>query len=116
MGPAFERAFRAQFPNDKFEYHAFNAGFTLEAVMVAADAFKRANSAAPQALAEALRATNIAEHLMIGGPIKFDDKGQNTAVGSAAIQNRNLTPTVVLPADAATMPPVFPVPGWQQRS
>jgi branched-chain amino acid transport system substrate-binding protein len=115
MGPAFERAFRAQFPNDKFEYHAFNAGFTLEAIMVAADAFKRANSAAPQALAEALRATNITEHLMIGGPIKFDDKGQNTAVGSAAIQNRNQLPAVVLPADAATMPPVFPAPGWQQR-
>jgi branched-chain amino acid transport system substrate-binding protein len=116
MAPAFERAFRAQFPSDKFEYHAFNAGFTLEAIMVAADAFKRANSAQPQALAEALRATNIAEHLMIGGPIKFDEKGQNTAVGSAAIQNRNQSPVVVLPADAATQAPVFPVPGWQQRS
>jgi branched-chain amino acid transport system substrate-binding protein len=115
LGPAFERAFRAAFPADKFEFHAFNAGFTLEAIMVAADAFKRAGSTQPQALATALRATDIAEHLMIGGPIRFDDKGQNNNVGSAAIQNRNLLPAVVLPADAATMPPVFPVPGWQQR-
>ncbi len=34
---------------------------------------------------------------MIGGPIKFDDKGQNNNIGSAVMQNRNRTPTVVLP-------------------
>ena len=115
LAQRFERAFRAQFPNDKFEFHAFNAGFTLEAIMVAADAFKRAGSAAPQAMVQALRATDLAEHIMVGGPIKFDEKGQNNNIGSAAVQNRNLNPTVVLPAEAATMPPVFPVPGWQQR-
>ncbi|MBL8836083.1 MAG: ABC transporter substrate-binding protein [Alphaproteobacteria bacterium] len=115
MAQPFERAFRAQFPNDKFEFHAFNAGFTLEAILIAADAFKRAGSAAPQAMVQALRATDMADHIMVGGPIKFDEKGQNNNIGSACVQNRNLNPTVVLPSEAATMPPVFPMPGWQQR-
>jgi branched-chain amino acid transport system substrate-binding protein len=53
---------------------------------------------------------------MIGPPIKFDDKGQNVGIPSAAVQSRNRTPTVVLPATAATMTPVLPMPGWQGRS
>jgi branched-chain amino acid transport system substrate-binding protein len=32
------------------------------------------------------------------------------------VQNRNRTPTVVLPTDVATMAPVFPMPPWQGRS
>ena len=32
-------------------------------------------------LMEAIRTTDIAEHVMIGGPIKFDDKGQNNNIG-----------------------------------
>jgi branched-chain amino acid transport system substrate-binding protein len=31
------------------------------------------------------------------------------------LQNRNQTPTVVLPKDAAEMTPVFPMPSWNQR-
>ena len=64
---------------------------------------------------KAIRATDIAEHVMIGPPIKFDEKGQNVGIPSAAVQNRNRTPTVVLPAAAATMTPVLPMPGWQGR-
>jgi branched-chain amino acid transport system substrate-binding protein len=51
----------------------------------------------------------------VGGPIEFDAKGQCNTIGSVALQNRNLTPTVVLPKDVAQMQPVFPVPGWSQR-
>ena len=57
---------------------------------------------------QAIRATNIADHVMIGPPIRFDEKGQNLGIPSAAVQNRNRTPTVVLPADVATMTPVLP--------
>jgi branched-chain amino acid transport system substrate-binding protein len=53
---------------------------------------------------------------MIGGPIKFDDKGQNVGIPSAVMQNRNRTPAVVLPASVATMAPVFPMPPWQGRT
>jgi branched-chain amino acid transport system substrate-binding protein len=64
----------------------------------------------------AIRATNIAEHVMIGGPIRFDEKGQNPNIGSASVQNLRRTPTVVLPRDAASAEPVLPMPSWQGRS
>ena len=109
-------AFKKQFPSDPFEAHAFNVGFTYEALLVAAMAYKRAGSADPKALLAALRQTDIAEHMMIGGPIGFDEKGQNNRIASAAVQNRERRPTVVLPKAAAEQAPVFPMPGWAQRS
>jgi branched-chain amino acid transport system substrate-binding protein len=111
-----EAAFKKSFPNDRFEGYAFNVGFTFEALLVAADAFKRAGTADPQALLAALRRTDLEERMMIGGPIRFDVKGQNNGIGAGAIQNRNLTPVVVLPKDVAQMEPIFPMPGWTKRS
>lgn len=113
MSHALLSAFSKAYPDALFE---MNVGFTFEAVLIAADAAKRAGSNAPQAVLAALPATNIAEHVMIGGPIAFDAKGQNNNIRSAAIQNRNSRPVVVLPAELADMPPVFPAPGWQQRA
>ena len=78
--------------------------------------FKRAGSTNGPVLMKAIRATDIAEHVMIGPPIRFDEKGQNVSIPSAAVQNRNRTPTVVLPAAVATMAPVMPMPGWQGRT
>lgn len=108
-------AFARQFPKEQLQFHALNVGFTFEAVLVAADAFKRAGSTDGATLAEAIRKTDIADRMMIGGPIRFDAKGQNTQIASASIQNRNGQPVVVLPKAAAQMAPVFPVPGWQAR-
>jgi branched-chain amino acid transport system substrate-binding protein len=105
-------AFAKQFPDALFE---MNVGFTFEAILIAADAAKRVGATASKALLEALPATNLAEHVMIGGPIAFDSKGQNNNIHSAAIQNRGSKPVVVLPADNAESTPVLPVPGWQNR-
>jgi len=116
MAHQVEAAFKAQFPNDRFEGYAFNVGFTFEAILIAADAFKRAGSADPAALLAALRTTHIEKHMMVGAPISFDAKGQNNGVGSAAVQNRDQKPVVILPASAAEAKPVFPVPGWSKRS
>jgi branched-chain amino acid transport system substrate-binding protein len=116
MSQALEAAYKPAHPNFRFAVECFNAGFTFEALLVAADGFKRAGSTNGPALMQAIRATNIASHVMIGPPIKFDDKGQNVGIPSAAVQSRNRTPTVVLPAAAATMTPVLPMPGWQGRS
>jgi branched-chain amino acid transport system substrate-binding protein len=104
--------FSKKFPDALFE---MNIGFTFEAIMIAADAAKRAGNTASKALLDALPATNIAEHVMIGGPIAFDAKGQNNNIHSAAVQNRNSKPVVVLPADNAEATPVLPAPGWQSR-
>jgi branched-chain amino acid transport system substrate-binding protein len=116
MTQALEREFARQFPQNRFAVDSFNVGFTFEAILIAADGFRRAQATAGPALMEAIRATNIAQHVMIGGPIRFDEKGQNPNIGSASVQNIRRTPTVVWPADVATSEPVLPMPGWQGRS
>jgi branched-chain amino acid transport system substrate-binding protein len=115
MSQALEAAFRPAHPNFRFPVECFNVGFTFEALLIAADGFKRAGTSNGPELMQAIRATDIASHVMIGPPIRFDEKGQNVGIPSAAVQSRNRTPTVVLPADAATMAPVLPMPGWQGR-
>jgi branched-chain amino acid transport system substrate-binding protein len=116
MSQALEAAFKAAHPNFRFAVDSFNAGFTFEALLVAAAAFKRAGTASGAPLMQAIRETDIADHVMIGPPIRFDEKGQNPGIPSACVQSRNRTPMVVLPADAATMTPVMPEPPWQGRS
>jgi branched-chain amino acid transport system substrate-binding protein len=115
MAQALEAAFKPANPNYRFAVECFNVGFTFEGLLIAADAHKRAGTANGPELMKAMRETNIAEHVMIGGPIKFDEKGQNVGIPSAVMQNRNRTPTVVLPAAVATTAPVFPMPPWQGR-
>ena len=78
-----------------------NIGFTFEALMVCADAHKRAGSTNGTALADAVRTTKIDKRVMVGGPIEFNTKGQCNTIASVCLQNRNQTPTVVLPKDAA---------------
>jgi branched-chain amino acid transport system substrate-binding protein len=109
-----EKAFLKQNPKDKLVFHGLNAGFTFEAILIAADAFKRARSTDPKTLADAIRQTNITDKMMLGGPIKFNAKGQVEGIGSACVQNLNMMPTVVLPQNAATAKPVFPVPGYKK--
>ena len=116
MTQALEAAFKPANPNYRFPVECFNVGFTFEALLVAAVAHKKAGTTDGTELMKAVRETNIAEHVMIGPAIKFDDKGQNVGIPSAAVQNRGKTPTVTLPAEVATMAPVLPVPGWQGRT
>jgi len=116
MAHALEAAFTPANPNFRFAVECFNVGFTFEALLVAAAAFKAAGTAHGPELMKAVRATDIADHIMIGPPIRFDDKGQNVGIPSAVVQNRGRTPTVTLPADVATAAPVLPMPGWQGRT
>src|SRR5262252_2470696 len=109
-----EKAFLKQNPKDRLEFHGLNAGFTFEAILIAADAYKRARSTDPKVLADAIRQTNITEKMSLGGPIKFNEKGQVEGIGSACVQNLNLLPTVVLPQAAATAKPIFPAPFFKK--
>jgi len=92
-----------------------NIVYTFEAMLIAADAYKRAGSADPQALAAALRETDIKDNVSIGPGISFDEKGQNAGLGDAGIQNRGGKPRVVLPVSSSEMEVVFPMPGWRDR-
>ena len=108
-----EKAFYKAYPEESFD---LNIGYSFEGVLIAADAYKRAGSTKPQALVEALKATNITKRVMIGGAIRFDEKGQNPNQYSAVVQNRNGKPTVVLPKENAELAPVFPMLGWGHRA
>jgi branched-chain amino acid transport system substrate-binding protein len=108
-----ERAFYQTYPNESFDLNAF---YSFEGMLICADAYKRAGSTKPEALAEALRATNLAQRVVIGGPIHFDAKGQNPDQVSAAVQNLDGRPAAVLPEANAEKKLVFPVPGWTQRA
>lgn len=93
-----------------------NTVYTFEAILICADAYKRANSTAPQALVEALRTTDIKDNASIGGGISFDAKGQNEKLGMAAVQNFQGEAKVVLPLASSERNVVFPVPGWHNRT
>jgi branched-chain amino acid transport system substrate-binding protein len=116
MSQALEAAFKPANPNYRYAVECFNVGFTFEALLIAANGFKAAGTSDGPEMMKAIRQTNIPDHVMIGPPITFDEKGQNVHVPSAGVQNRNRTPTVVLPASVATMAPVLPMPGWQGRT
>src|SRR6266513_1296688 len=109
-----DAAFRKANPKDNLVFHGLNVGFTFEAILIAADAYKRAKSTDAKTLADAIRQTNITDKMSLGGPIKFNEKGQVEGIGSACVQNRNLVPTVVLPANAASAKPIFPVPEYKK--
>jgi branched-chain amino acid transport system substrate-binding protein len=105
---AVDTAFKKQNPKDQLRFHALNVGYTFEAILIVADACKRAKSTNVQALTEAIRQTELKSRMMIGGPIKFNAKGQVEGNLSACIQNQGQKPVVVLPAAAAEAKPVFP--------
>ena len=109
-----EKAFLKQNPKDKLVFHALNVGFTFEAILVAADAYKRAGSTDAKTLADAIRQTNITSKMTLGDPIRFNAKGQVEGIGSACVQNLGGIPRVVLPASAAETKPVFPAPYFKR--
>ena len=98
---AFGAAFKKRFPKDEFAFHGINASYTFDAILIAADAFKRAKSTDRKALADAIRQTNIpaTDRVTFGGPIKFNAKGQVEGNRSVVIQNLHGKPTVVLPKE-----------------
>jgi branched-chain amino acid transport system substrate-binding protein len=109
---AFAATFKKRFPKDEFAFHGINASYSFDAVLIAADAFKRGKTTDRKALAEAIRQTNIpaTDRVTFGGPIKFNDKGQVEGNRSVVIQNLHGKPTVVLPSESAEAKLVFPMP------
>jgi branched-chain amino acid transport system substrate-binding protein len=89
--------------------------YTFEALLVAADAYKRAGSADPRALADAIRATDITDSVSIGPGIKFDAKGQNTSLKNAGIQNRGGKLVTVAPKAAANAKVEWPLKPYDKR-
>ena len=89
--------------------------FTFEALLVAADAYKRAGSTDPKALADAVRTTNITDNVSIGPGISFNAKGQNDKVKDGAIQNIGGKLVTLAPKEAANAKPEWPLPSYANR-
>jgi branched-chain amino acid transport system substrate-binding protein len=115
MTKSVAAAFKKRFPKDELAFHGTNVGYTFDAIMIAADACKRAKSTDPKALAEAIRQTNIPANnrMSLGGAIRFNAKGQVEGNLSAVIQNLKGKPTVTLPSEYAQAKVVFPTPGYK---
>ncbi|MGD9925148.1 MAG: ABC transporter substrate-binding protein [Pseudorhodoplanes sp.] len=93
-----------------------NHVYTFEALLVAADAYKRAASADPKALADAIRATNITDNVSPGPGIQFDAKGQNDKLRNSAIQNRGGKLVTVAPKGATDAKAEWPATPYNKRS
>ncbi len=113
LAKTLEAAFTKAYPTSNLNT---NQVFTFEALLVAADAFKRAGSTDPKALADALRKTNITDNVSVGPGIQFDAKGQNTKVKDSAIQNRGGKLVTIAPKEAANAKPVWPMKSYQSRT
>src|ERR1700680_745591 len=92
-----------------------NHVYTFEALLVAADAFKRARSTEPKALADRIRATNITNNASPGPGIQFDAKGQNDKLKDSAIQNRGGKLVTVAPKVAANAKVEWPLTPYDKR-
>jgi len=92
-----------------------NHVYTFEALLVAADAFKRAGSTDPKALADAIRATDIKDNVSPGPGIQFNAKGQNDKLKNSAVQNRGGRLVVVAPKEAANAKVELPMRPYNKR-
>jgi branched-chain amino acid transport system substrate-binding protein len=92
-----------------------NHVYTFEAMLVAADAYKRAGSTNPKALADAIRTTKLTNNVSPGPGIEFDEKGQNVGLKNSAVQNRAGKLLTVAPKTAANAKANWPMPGYDKR-
>jgi len=113
LSKQLEAAFEKAYPGLNFNT---NQVFTFEALLIAADAYKRAASTDPKALADAIRTTNITDNVSIGPGIQFDAKGQNDKLKNAAIQNRGGKLLTVAPKFASNGKAEIPMTPYDKRS
>ena len=92
-----------------------NHVYTFEALLVAADAYKRAGSADPKALADAIRKTDIKDNVSTGPGIQYNAKGQNDQLKISAIHNRGGKLPTVAPKTAANAKVEWPMKPFDKR-
>ncbi|NNG01005.1 MAG: ABC transporter substrate-binding protein [Desulfobacteraceae bacterium] len=98
-----------------------NSAYAYTGALVIADALERAGSTKTKDILKSLRETNYADHPVVGGAIKFNDKGDNTGALTALVQiqpDPDLLKRVriVLPKDFAQSENIiFPAPQLWER-
>ncbi len=87
---------------------------SYSATMVLRDALERAAGPDRTKIREALARTDLADHILPQGPIRFDKTGENVNAQPALLQNQGGKTVVVGPPAYAEAKPVFPVPRWSR--
>jgi branched-chain amino acid transport system substrate-binding protein len=88
-----------------------NSGYSYDAMFLIADILERAKSTDPDAIVEAMRKTNYSAGLMqYGGPVVFNELGDNPNAIPTMIQILGGKPVAVWPREAAVSKFVFPRP------
>jgi branched-chain amino acid transport system substrate-binding protein len=88
-----------------------NSGYSYDAMFLIADILERAKSTDPDAIAEAMKKSNYSGGLMqYGGPIVFNELGDNPNAIPTMIQILGQKPVAVWPKEAAVSKFVFPRP------
>ena len=112
LSKALEDALAKKYPEINLNT---NHIYTFEALLVASDAYKRAGSTDPKALADAIRATDIKDNVSTGPGISFDAKGQNAKLKNSGIQNRGGKLVTVAPKGATNAKAEWPMAGYDKR-
>ena len=113
LSKALEDALAKKYPEINLNT---NHIYTFEALLVAADAYKRAGSTDPKALADAIRATDIKDNVSTGPGISFDAKGQNAKLKNSGIQNCGGKLVTVAPKGATNAKAEWPMTVYDKRS
>ncbi|HET7343556.1 MAG TPA: ABC transporter substrate-binding protein, partial [Methylomirabilota bacterium] len=89
-----------------------NSGYSYDAIFVIADVLERTSSADdPDAIVDAIKKTSYTGGLMqYGGPVHFNELGDNPNAITTMIQVLKQTPVAVWPREAALQKIVFPRP------
>jgi branched-chain amino acid transport system substrate-binding protein len=88
-----------------------NSGYSYDAMLLIGDVLERARSTEADAIVEALKKTNYTDGLMqYGGPIVFNEVGDNPNAIPTMIQILGQKPVAVWPREAALQKFVFPRP------
>jgi branched-chain amino acid transport system substrate-binding protein len=90
----------------------YQAAESTAGVLVFVDALERAGSLDPEAVRDALAATDL---MTFYGPVKFDETGKNTAKPMVLYQIQDGEYKVVAPAEWASAKLVHPMPTWDER-
>jgi len=83
--PVYQQA-NAAFQKAHNRYLDTNSAYAYAGVQVIADVLDRAGSTDPEKILAATRQTHFKDHPVVGGPIQFDEKGDNTGALTALVQ------------------------------
>ncbi len=110
----FNDAYKAKFNKDLDDQSSLGAN----SIAVLYDALGRASALNREAVAQAIRATDLqqgANPYLIRDGVKFDAAGDNTRAFGLVMQLRDLQQRIVYPARLATEKVVWPMPKWSAR-